>query len=638
MTEFLALLVAGVATGSIYAVTASGLVVTFNTTGVFNFAHGAMGMFLAYVYWQLWQGWGLPWGLSLALVLLVCAPVLGVIVELAVMRPLYTASMPVKLVVSLGLLLMLVGLAVTIWPPTVAYAVPEIASGDQVTIAGVAVSYEQIITFGVAVAVAARLRLLYKRTRAGVTMRAVVDDPELVQLTGGPARRAAWCNAWVIGATAGLAGILLAPTTMDVTQLTELVIFGYAAALVGRLRSLPWTFAGAMVLGIAGSMAVGYVPASVLTTVVQLLPMGLLLIVLLVVPEGRLPLGRIARTRPPRAATLRQSLAGAGSVIALAVIASLVLTGANLVTAGNALAIGLLALSLVPLTGYSGQVSLCVWTLAGVGAVVMHFTDGGASLLGVLAAVCAAAVVGGVVALPALRLRGLYLALATLAFAVAMDNTFFVSARIMGTGNSITVGRPSVFGIGLSSDRAFVVALGVVLAACLVGVGAVRRSRFGRRLVALNDSPAASATLGIDPIAPRFAVFMLSGGLAGLAGALYSGLSGTVAAAQFTFLQSAALFVALTLSGVSLLSGAVLAGIGLAIAPVIGSHLPALSDFTYLGFGLGIIGIGRNPNAIGQLYARLGDRWSARQERPRLPTAPDTPVPEGTRDGGVIRT
>jgi branched-chain amino acid transport system permease protein len=282
--------------------------------------------------------------------------------------------------------------------------------------------------------------------------------------------------------------------------------------------------------------------------------------------------------------------------------------------------------------------------------VVMHFVAGGGALLGVLAAVCTAAVVGGIVALPALRLRGLYLALATLAFAVAMDNTFFVSGSIMGTGNSISIGRPSVFGLGLSSDRAFVIALGVVLAVCLVGVGGVRRSAFGRRLVALNDSPAASATLGINPIAPRFAVFMLSGGLAGLAGALYGGLSGTVAAGQFAFLQSAALFVVLTLSGVSLLSGAVLAGIGLAIAPVIGSHLPALSDFTYLGFGLGIIGIGRNPNAIGQLYARLGDRWPARARLSLAPdgavpggtpgdgTAPHGTVPGGTHDGEAIRT
>jgi len=625
MTEFISLLIAGVVTGSIYAVTASGLVVTFNTTGIFNFAHGAAGMFLAYVYWQLWQGWHLPWALSLALVLLGCAPLVGLAVDAAVMRPLYRAATPIKLVVSLGLLLMLVGLAVTIWPPTVGYYVPEIASGKQVTISGIVISYNQLITFGIAIAVAAGLRVFYRRTRTGVTMRAVVDDPELVQLTGGAAGRIS-AYAWMIGtALAALAGILLAPTTMDVTQLTELVIYGYSAALVGRLRSLPWTFAGAMALGVAGSLAVGYVPAAQLTIVVQLLPMALLLIVLLVVPEGRLPLGRVARERPPRPASLAQSLGGGGLLVLATVVATLFVTGANLVTLGNVLVLSLLALSLVPLVGYSGQVSLCQWTLAGLGAVVMHVVGDGGSLLGLLAAAGVSAGAGALVALPALRLRGLYLALATLAFAVAMDTTFFVSAQVMGTGNSVSVGRPSVFGLRVTSDRAFVIALAVVLAVCLVGVGAVRRSSFGRRLVALNDSPAACATLGISPIGPRLAVFTLSGGLAGLAGALYGGLSTTVTGSQFNMLQSAALFVVLTLSGTTLLTGSVLAGFGLAIAPVIGSHVPSLSDFTYLLFGLGIIGIGRNPNAVGRLYILLGERFQRRSTSLPPPASAGTP-------------
>ena len=88
MTEFLSLLMAGIVYGAIYAVSASGLVVTYNTTGIFNFAHGAMGMILAYLFWQLWQGWGCRAVLSLVIVLLVAAPLLGVVVERVVMRPL----------------------------------------------------------------------------------------------------------------------------------------------------------------------------------------------------------------------------------------------------------------------------------------------------------------------------------------------------------------------------------------------------------------------------------------------------------------------------------------------------------------------------------------------------------------------
>ena len=118
MTEFLSLLVTGVVTGSIYAVTASGLVVTYNATGIFNFAHGAVGMFLAYLYWQLWQGWGWNPILSLVIVLLVVAPVFALAVERVLMRPLYGSSLNTMIVVTLGMFLILYGLTSTIWNQT----------------------------------------------------------------------------------------------------------------------------------------------------------------------------------------------------------------------------------------------------------------------------------------------------------------------------------------------------------------------------------------------------------------------------------------------------------------------------------------------------------------------------------------
>ena len=124
MSEFFSLLVAGVVTGSIYAVSASGLVVTYNTTGIFNFAHGAVGMLMAYMFWQFWQGWHWPVILSLLLVLLVAAPLFGLILERAVMRPLYGATTNITLVVTLGLLLMIVGIASTIWKQTNTYTTP----------------------------------------------------------------------------------------------------------------------------------------------------------------------------------------------------------------------------------------------------------------------------------------------------------------------------------------------------------------------------------------------------------------------------------------------------------------------------------------------------------------------------------
>jgi branched-chain amino acid transport system permease protein len=618
VTEFFSLLIAGIVVGSIYAVSASGLVVTYNTTGIFNFAHGAMGMILAYLFWQLWQNWGLNEFVALAITLLVGAPVLGFVVERIIMRPLYGAAMSIRLAVTLGLLLVLVAVAGWVWnPASNVYNTPNLVNGNPFTLSGVTLSAQQLITVGVAIAAAIFLRVFFRRTRTGVAMRAVVDDPSLASLAGAPSGRIS-AYAWMLGVMfAGLGGILLAPTVqgMSVLVLTQLVIYGYAAAVVGRLRSLPMTFLGAMILGVANSMASGYVPTSALNYVDQALPMAMLFVVLLIIPEVRLAIGRVVRVRPPRVASARTTLAGAGCIVVASVVLSTVLTGNNLFTLGNALALSLLALSLVPLSGYAGQVSLCQYSFLGLGALTMHWIDGGSSVLGLLAAMGLCAGVGAVLALPVLRLRGLYLALATLAFAVLMDNVFFTNSSVMGVGGTVSVGRPDIFGMHFTTDRAFDVLLAVVLALAVVGVGALRRGSFGRRLVGMNDSPAACSTVGLSLTVTKLIVFAFSAGLAGLAGALYGGLSTTVGAAQFGFLFSIAIFVGVTLSGVSLLTGAVMAGIFVAVGPVIGAHVPQIPNFTQLLLGFGIVTIGRNPNGIGRLYAEISDFRDRRRHR-----------------------
>lgn len=618
MSELFSQLVVGIVFGAVFAVSASGLVVTYNTTGVFNFAHGAMGMVMAYLFWQFWQGWGLPAWLALILVVLVAAPLLGVVVERVVMRPLYGASTNVTLVVSLGLLLMLVGLASSIWKSSNSYNMPEFWSGSHVDVAGVNFSYEQLVAVGIALGVAVGLRALFKLTRPGVAMRAVVDDPELAQLNGAPSGRIA-AYAWMIGvALAAVAGILQAgvSSTMDITQLTQLVIYGFVAAVVGRMRSLPLTFLGAIILGVAYSLSIAYVPASMVTYVTEALPMTLLFLALVTMPQARLSIGRMVRPRPPRAASATKTLYGAGGLVVAVVLLSRLLSGANLATLGEAMVFGLLALSLIPLAGYGGQISLCQLSFAGLGALAAHWAGGGNSILSWLAAIGLCGAAGALLCLPTLRLRGLYLALATLAFAVLMDNAFFTSPSVMGSAGAVPVGRPHWGSIGFASDRSFVVLSAVVLAACVIGVGALRRSAFGRRLVAMNDSPAACTTVGLNLRVTKLVVFALSSAMAGLAGAIYGGLNGTAIPANFGFLVSIVLFVAVTLQGSTLLSSAVLAGAGLALAPVIGAHIPSLSNFTDLAFGIGIVTIGRQPNGMtgvlaGQ-WAFLRRRWGRR--------------------------
>jgi branched-chain amino acid transport system permease protein len=627
VSEFISFLVTGVVTGSIYAVTASGLVVTYNATGVFNFAHGAVGMFLAYMYWQLWQGWGWNPVLALLVVLLVIAPVFALVIERVLMRPLYGSSLNTMIVVTLGLFLVLYGLTSTIWNQTTTRNLPSWFASDQVEVFGVNLTYEQLITVGCAVGVAVTLWLLFKRTRMGVAMRAVVDDPALASLTGARSSRISGM-AWVIGfMLAGLAGILLAPGTgMSIEILSELVIFGYAAAIVGRLRSLPLTFLGAMILGIAGSLAIGYVPSNALNDVTDVLPMGLLILALIILPQDKLAIGRVVRLRAPRAASLNQTLVGGLVVVAAAVVLSSFLTGNNLYTLGEALALGLAALSLVVLSGYGGQVWLCQFTFLGLGAWAMTKVDGGNSVLGVLAAIGLCAAAGGVLALPALRLRGLYMALATLAFAALMDSIFFTNPSVI-VGGSLTVGRPDIFGMRFTTNRAFVVLIAVVFALCIIGVGALRRGSFGRRLVAMSDSHAASATVGMSIVKTKLAVFIFAGALAGLAGVLYGGMTPTVASSQFQFVNSLVLFVGVVLAGVTILAGAVQAGVGLAVVPLIAQHIPSFAGFTYVLFGVGIIAAGRNPYGLGRAYSEIAAWREGRGSRPAGGVAASPPTP-----------
>jgi branched-chain amino acid transport system permease protein len=628
VSEFVSFLVVGIVTGSIYAVTASGLVVTYNATGVFNFAHGSVGMFLAYLYWQLWQGWGWNPVLSLAIVLLVVAPVFALVVERVLMRPLYGSSLNTMIVVTLGLFLVLYGTTGTIWNQTTSRNLPNWFASDQVGVLGVNLTYEELITVGCAVVVALALWALFKGTRMGVSMRAVVDDPSLASLTGARTSRISGF-AWMIGfLLAGLAGILLAPGTgMSIQILSELVIFGYAAAIVGRLHSLPLTFLGAMILGIGESLGVGYVPASYLNDVTAALPMGLLIIALLLLPQAKLAAGRVARLRAPKVASLRMTLIGGAVLVALTVVLAALITGNNLYSLGLALSIGLAALSLVLLSGYGGQVWLCQFTFMGLGAWAMSKVDGGSSLLGVLAAVGLCAGAGGVLALPALRLRGLYMALATLAFAALMDSLFFTNPSVIPDG-SLNVGRPDIFGMRFTTDRAFVVLIAIVFALCLIGIGAIRRGPFGRRLVAMSDSQAACATVGLHITRTKLTVFILAGGLAGLAGSLYGGMSRSVSFSQFDFVESLVLFVAVALAGITILSGAVQAGIGLSIIPLIAQHIPSVSGFTFILFGLGIVAVGRNPYGIGLAYTYLGEWWEKRRAGAggTMPGSPPTNV------------
>lgn len=614
MTVFLALTITGLITGCIYAISASGLVVTYTTSGVFNFAHGAVGMIAAFTYWTLSVQLQWPAPVAVVVTLFVVAPLMGALIERLLIRPLGPGTPALSVNVTLGLLLLLVGVASTVWNPATARRVPLFFDGQQVTILGTSVSWHQLVVVICAVAVAVGLRLLLFRTRAGVSLRAVVDDPALVGLTGAPPARYSQLG-WMLGSfLAALAGVLLAAlVNLDIQTLTLLVVNAYAAALWGRMRNLPVTFAGGLALGLLNSYAIGYLPVGpVLSTVGPLIPMIFLFLVLLVLPEQRLET-HARKLAAPRIPRLPESLIVGAALIVIAFVLSYVLSNAWITTASYAIAFGLILLSLVPLTGYAGQICLCQFTFAGLGAVVMAKVGGGDSYLGLLLAAVVAGVAGAIIALPALRVRGLYLALLTLAFAQAMDLAFFNNAQIMGVDGAVDVGRITIPGFDLQDNRNYLVFLSVIFSVAAVGVLALRRSRFGRYLVAVSDNEVGATMYGMSIAKVKIAVFSACAAFAGLAGALYGGQTGLVGPADFNLLISLAGLLILTLMGTRTVTGALLGAVGLAVFPVIQVNVPILRNFSNIFIGLGAMSIGKNPNgAVG------GDNPAAAMRRRRL--------------------
>jgi branched-chain amino acid transport system permease protein len=618
MEQFLAYGIVGLSTAAIYAVIGSGLVLTYTTTGVFNFAHGAAGMLAAFTYWQLTIGWGWPVPVALAVVLLIAAPAFGLLAERVVIRPVQGLGEAQRLVVTVAMLSGLIAVAEWIWNPNVSRTLPPFFPGSASLHVGPAsLTWQQVITMIVAVAVAGGLRLLLYNTRIGTQMRATVDDRALAGLTGADPDRANR-YAWIFSTQlAAVGGILIAPElTLDATQLSLLIVSAYTAAVFGRLRNLPMTFVGAVVVGLLQAYLTGYLPQSTALNGLQnAAPALLLFLALLVFPHGRLR-GKSIRLHPVPLPSLRGTAVFALATAATGVVLATVLSQSDLVAYGAIFSLGLIALSFVPLSGYAGQISLCQLSMAAIGALVWAHLAPDGQWWALIVAVAVAGAAGAVVAVPALRLSGIYLALGTAAFAVILDQWVFSIPSINLGGvhialfsqGSVNVTGPSVFGVHLGTGRDLMVLAAVFLALASFGVALLRRGRFGRRLIALRDSEAAYAMLGGNLLLAKVAVFALAAGIAGLGGALYAMQQQSITATQFTFESGLPLFLVAVVGGLASVSAGLFAGIALggSFAALV-EVAPKANNLAALLPGLAGIGIGSNPDG---LVPRLRQDWA----------------------------
>jgi branched-chain amino acid transport system permease protein len=620
MTTLLSIIVFGTVVGSIYGIAALGLVLTYRISGVFNFGHGAIAMFAAYVYYQLHDLWGVPAWLSAIVVVCVLAPAFGWLLDRSIFRPLGSGPVVVRIVVTAAIFVVLVGAAGIIWKGKGRGITPVFPRAPQIRLpAGVVVTPEQLGIIALGAAISYGLYELLRRTRLGIQMRAVVDDRDLAGLHRIDAGRVSTL-AWAMGtALAALAGVLIAPiVTLDTYTLPLLVIAAYAAAVIAYLRSLPGAIAAAIAIGLADQTIALKAHSALLIGLRPSLPFIALVFVLVtrtfvlpklrgetfqVVPEG----AALADVRSPAPDPRRR--AAVAALIALGLVAPAFMSASNRYLMGTAAASSLIALSLVLLIGYSGQISLGQLTFAAVGAFTLaHLSRAHVPFVPALAIAGLAAVpVGAAVAVLASRLIGLYLALATLALALMADQFFSNILTLTGGPSGLPVPRPSIGGLRFDSDLRFYYFAVAVLGLAMPASRNLLRGKTGRILAAMRDSETAAKTIGIDLFRAKVVVFSLSAFLAGIGGALGASSFRTAVMTNYNPVFSIFFLAIVVVGGVVRPEGAIVAGLLGAFGQ---KFLGAYAGFT---FGVFAILLARVPQGLLALTIpsprRRATRW-----------------------------
>ena len=621
MRDYLPYIVVGLGAGSVYAIAAMGLVVTYKTSGVFNFAHGAVGMAATFAFYSLRVDAGWPTWLAAAVAVLVVAPAMGVAIDRLLLRRLVGAPSSSYVVVSLGLLVALQGLFLVIYGPATRRVEPFLPQST-FRLPGVNVGWDQALLVVIAAASGLGLALFF-RTRFGILTRAVVDDRDLSELSRVNAGGVTSAS-WVIGCSfAALSGVLLSPLLgVDAVILTLLVIQAFGAAAVGRLVSLPLTYAGALAIGVAASLSTKFV---VDHPSLQGLPSSLPFIVLfaVLVFSRRGKFAEVSRTdlRVGGSVGLAVSRFPTRLLVGLAVLGVVLpgrLDSGRLLTATAVVAFALIFSSLGLLVGMSRQVSLCHVVFVALGATTLaRLLDGGVPyLLALLLAGLILVPVGAVVAIPAIRLSGLFLALATFGFGVLAQNLVYQTKAGFGGKAILTIKRPDLFGVSLRGDEAYYFFVLLVVLAGLVAIEVVRVTRLGRILRALADSAVAMQSLGINPVVPRVLVFCFTAFLGAVAGGLLGTLTLSVNAQTFDFFQSLLWVTVLVTAGPSSLAGAVTAAVALVWVPTVFTSRTVV-QWQPVAFGVAAIFLAQSRNGLVGLlrrpdFKRLAERTSWR--------------------------
>ena len=602
-------LLLGLGAGAVYASLGLGLVLVHRVSGVVHVAHGAVAAYVAYVFVELRTAGDLvlpvgrldlgdevPFAVAFAVSLVVAAAI-GLLAYGLVFRPLRGAPALAGLVASVGLMAALQALIVLRFGAS-GRPVPAILPSEPVRLLGAEVPRDRLLLAAAVVVAAAALWAVYRFTRFGLASRAAADDTTGVALLGWSPDRLAATNWVVASVLAGVWGILVAPVTgLDPVTTTLLVVPALAAALVGRLVSFWATVSAALVLGMAQSLILllqdnyAWVPRSGIR---EALPLVVIVAALSLGAGARLARGgsgtgpgsRLPLAGRPRRITLP---AAAGTLVGVAAVVGL--QGQDRMALVTSLIGALVCLSIVVLTGWSCQISLAQMAFAGVAGFSLSRLATGVGIpfpVAPLLAAALAALAGLLVGLPALRARGVSLAVVTLAGAVVVEEVVFKSPTLTGGFGGSRVAPPSLSGWRLEpAAPAFGLLVLAVLVATALGLARLRAGGTGRQLLAVRANERAAAAAGVDVTATRLTAFALSAFLAGVAGALLGYQQGQLSFGSFGVFVSLAYLAVAYLGGIAGIGGALVGG--LLVPNGLAFTLLDLGRYQLLVSGLGLM-------------------------------------------------
>jgi branched-subunit amino acid ABC-type transport system permease component len=669
-TDYLQFIVLGLGAGALYAALAQGLVLAHRGAGVINVAHGAMAMYVAYVYAGVREGRLLvppipnplsliSWiaslfGYSLSLpgippfldlggdpgvvtslgVAVAMAIVLGLAVHLLVFRPLRSAPPLAKTVAAVGVMLTLQAIVVLRFGSQ-NLAVPPLLPRTVLRTAGIVVPVNRLFLAAFALVVAALLWAFFRFTVVGIATRAAAENERGATLIGLSVDRLAalsWCLSSVV---AGLAGILFSSLTgLNPNDFVLYVIPAMGAALLARLESFPLAALGGLLIGVLESVTLplkgdlAWLPKTGAGAGIPFL----VIFVAMIITGKRLPTrATLAEMRLPAFNEPRNQVRFLLIVVALAVAGLLLLPfdfrGAEI----NSLAAVLAALSFVVVVGMAGQLSLMQLTIAGMAALAMTRLAGDMHMpfpLSALLAVAVATVSGVVAGLPALRVRGVHLAVLTLGAAYAFDRLVLANGDYLRTSDvSGSVPPPAIFGYVIDINAAVPIGTGgspnaafgffelvLVLLACALVLW-LRRSVLGLQMLAVRSNERAAAGMGIDVARTKVAAFAIGAVLAGLSGVVSAYRFGGVTADQYSALASVGAIASAYLGGISSIGGALIAGVlGIeGLGPRLLDRVFLIGRYQPLIAGVGLILTALlNPEGIAGVFRDLADRGRAR--------------------------